>query len=479
LWGLTQLFLEGLIESQRLGANAMKFKATKIATAVAAGLSISAMGMNVAKADSIFFPYFAISPTVTTLLSVINDDIEAETLSELHYRYYRNDGAGACTEFNFWNNTSANDIVTFDLGGVFSGDDPQGVLFEPTRTQAIYQDDFAVMGKSAGIKRGYVLVDNAPRNPADPVPAPTAQMAGEAFLIEFQTGSAWGYRAYNASEIWGLTVPPDTGDLVLLNQYDFSDRVEQNGEVLTAPPAATVDSDQKANFWSPIAVAPWTEGVTAFFVTPVGTTPPFQGPNGTSSLTATIELRATAQGADRVLFNRDERAFSGSQPKAVTCVGKVLIEDLVDELVVQSTPQGGWTNLAIRPAATGTTSQAVVLKASYNPEDPSSLNGVAINGSYNNVNWLRKGIRESSGRPLVADGWAALPIFSFPGIDNNAPFPVLLANRRATATITGEPLPPPPGRATLPYYDPNIFAPPLAVAAAISDGRVFIGSSGL
>lgn len=458
----------------------MKFKATKIATAVAAGLSISAIGMNVAKADSIFFPYYAISPTVTTVLSVINDDIEAATLSELHYRYYRNNGAGACTEFNFWNNTSENDIVTFDLGGIFSQDDPQGVMFEATRTRAVYEDDFAIMGRTAGIKRGYVLVDNSPRNPADPVPEPSAQLAGEAFVIEFQTGSAWSYRAYNASEIWGLT-PGENGNLVLLNKYDFSDRVEQNGEVMTAPPAGIASRDEKTNFWSPVAITPWDEGVTAFFVTPVGTSAPFQGPDGTSNYSAQIELRATAEGADRVMFNRDERAFSGTRPQSVVCVGKVLVQDLVDEFVVQSTPEGGWTNVALTRAGTG---QAVVFKAEYNPADPSTLNGLPINGSYNGVTWLQKGIRESSGRPLVSNGWNSLPIYSVPGIDNNAPFPVLLANPRASATTSGLALPPPAGRLPGPqlgdsYYSPGIFAPLAAVTAAIEAGRVFVGSSGL
>ena len=35
----------------------MKFKATKIATAVAAGLGMSVGGMNAANADSVLFPH--------------------------------------------------------------------------------------------------------------------------------------------------------------------------------------------------------------------------------------------------------------------------------------------------------------------------------------------------------------------------------------------------------------------------------------
>jgi len=47
----------------------MKFKVTKIATAVAAGLGVSVAGMNVARADAVLFPYFAVSNTVTSVVT--------------------------------------------------------------------------------------------------------------------------------------------------------------------------------------------------------------------------------------------------------------------------------------------------------------------------------------------------------------------------------------------------------------------------
>lgn len=444
----------------------MKFKVNKIAAAVAVSLGASVVGMKAAQADAMFFPYIALSDTVTTILTVINDDDSA--LRELHYRYYRNGGSGACNEFDFWNDTSENDIVTFDMGAVFSADDPQGVLFEPQRTRAVYTDDFAILGRDRrGVHRGYVLVDNAPFNPTEPLPAPTAQLAGEAIIIEFATGSAWGYRAYNSSEIWGLD---RAGRLLLLNQYDFSDRTESTGEVLVAPPAGTPSRAQKTNYWVPVSILPWWQdgrGVeTKFFVTPVATTgPSFQGPNGTSAISATIAFRATADGADRVMFDRDERAFSGGRSATVTCVGAVDAKDLVDELVRQSTPQGGWSNLVV------TSGQAVVFKAEYNPNSPSEVNGVTVNGSFNNVTWLRKGFRESLGRPLAERGWSYLPTYNIPGIDNNAPYPVFSLN--SMQTVNGLPLPPPPAGGAG-YYEPVNFAPVADVAEAISRGDVFI-----
>jgi hypothetical protein len=273
----------------------MKFKATKIATAVAAGLGLSMVGMNAAKADSILFPHIVLSPTVTTILSVINDDFAA--LNQLHYRYYSKDPSTGetptnkskvCNEFDFWNGTSANDIVTFDMGAALSGEDAQGVLFEAARTNAVYTDDFAVLGRQGRAPtRGYVLVDNSPFNPAEPFPAPTAKLAGEAIIIEIATGSAWGYQAYNAADIWGYRTATNT--LELLNSNDFSDRVEMNGEVLATPPAGTSAPDQKNNFWVPMAIMPWDTVNSALFVTAVSEN---MGTNGTYSASTSLRLEA-------------------------------------------------------------------------------------------------------------------------------------------------------------------------------------------
>jgi hypothetical protein len=442
----------------------MKFKVNKIAVAVAVSLGTSVVGMKAAQADSILFPYVALSNTVTTILSVINDDDDA--LDQLHYRYYRNGGSGPCSEFNFENDTSPNDIVTFDMNATFSGDDPQGVLFEPQQANAVYTDDFAIIGRTRGNEqhRGYVVVDNA-FDETMPIPAPTAQLAGEAIIIEFATGSAWGYRAYNASEIWGLN---PAGQLLLLNHYDFSDRAEQNGEVLVAAPAGTPPRVQKTDYWVPVSILPWDAVTTKFLVTPISTAAPFQGPSGSSAYAATISLVANAEGGGRVIFDRDERAYSGDRPATVTCVGAVEAEDLVDNLVVQSTPQGGWTNLRV------TNGQAIVLKAEYNPNPAWELGGTQVTGSFNNVVWLRKGFRESLGRPLVAGDWNYLPTFNIPGIDNNAPYPVFLTASPQTLN-QGLPLPPPPAGGAA-YYNTVDFAALADVAEAIQRGDVFIST---
>lgn len=463
----------------------MKFKATKIATAVAAGLGLSVVGMSAAKADSILFPHFVLSPTVTTILSVVNDDFSA--LEELHYRYYYNNGqSGQCAEYDFWNPTSENDIVTFDMGAHFTTD-ATGVLFEPNSTTVRYIDDFAILARPAPTPtRGYVLVENTPRNPNDDFPAPTARLAGDAVVVEFITGSAWGYSAYNASEIWGYT-PGRTaeapGTLTLLNQNDFSDRVEVNGEVLTAPLATTTSVDQKNAFWVPISIMPWDQMQSALLVTAVSTN---MGPNGSYAATTSLKLRGTAQGADRIMFNRDERAYSGPGAANITCIGRVEIEDMVGETVKQSTPQGGWTNLTV------TNGQAIVFKAEINTSFP------VDNGTFNNIYQLRKGFRESQrnvaigvaadgrtatvtdtglGRPVVtAGGWTYLPVYNIPGLDNNAPYVPLLGAtsvpvvpgvvQNGNTVVNPEVV-----------YSPSNFATVRQVQAAVAAGNVTVSTA--
>jgi hypothetical protein len=451
----------------------MKFKVTKIAAAVAAGLGVSMVGMNAAKADSILFPHFVLSPTVTTLVSVINDDFS--DLKELHYRYYykdvsvNNPNAQSCREFDFWNPTSENDIVTFDMGAQFSGDDAQGVLFEPSSTAVKYLDDFAVLGRTQPVPptRGYIVVDNAPRNPTDAFPAPAARLAGEAIIVEFTTGSAWGYTAYNPSGIWGFAPPANpqgVGALTLLSPNDFSDRVEVNGEVLATPPAGTSNLDQKANFWTPMAIMPWDQIESALLVTAVSTN---MAPIGSNySQTTTLRLRGTAEGADRIMFNRDERAYSGPGTASVTCVGRIEISDMVGELVRQSTPEGGWSNLAV------TSGQAIVFKAEINADLP------VATGTFNNIYHLRKGFRESLARsqdsipaaPASPRNWNFLPVFEIPGLDSSAPFAVwenvFAVPTNADGSIN-----------TGVAYNPANYANKIQVAAAVAAGRVFTSSS--
>jgi hypothetical protein len=166
----------------------MKFKVNKIAAAVAVSLGTSVVGMSAAQADEILFPYLVRSDTVTTILSVVNDD-DFLGSDQLHYRYYYKSGASAtnpsatCQEANYRENSSANDIVTFDVSGTFG--DAQGVLFEPAAAQINvgYDKSFALFRTLSPV-RAYAIVDN------NDVFNVNQDVHGEALILEFANGAS-------------------------------------------------------------------------------------------------------------------------------------------------------------------------------------------------------------------------------------------------------------------------------------------------
>ena len=208
----------------------MKFKVNKIAAAVAVSLGTSVVGMNAAQAREVMFPYVVAGPTVTTILSVINDDDDIRANQVLHYRYYAKTGAAAvdntarCEYASLRRNTSPGDLVTFDVSGQFG--DAQGVLFEPTHVNPeAYGGSFSVYTAGLQPARAFAIVDNN-----DWASSIFGQdISGEAFIIQFTEGSVWGYAGYNPARVLAGT------PLRVFNPYDFSDWVETAGEVLVAP----------------------------------------------------------------------------------------------------------------------------------------------------------------------------------------------------------------------------------------------------
>jgi len=421
----------------------MKFKLNKIAAAMAVGLGTSVVGMNVAQADEILFPYVVASDTVTTILSVINDD--DFSIPSLHYRYYYkklpaspSDNTAACQEANFSQPTSPNDIVTFDVSGHFGN--ARGVLFEPAPANAVYNKDFAVFRNIKPV-RAFAIVDNNDRFFAG------NNVEGEAFVIQFTQGSVWGYQAYNSAEIGGIDA---SGNLVIGNPYDFSDRAEVNGEVLVTPPAG-ITTTEAEKYWVPIADMPFAgdEVQTALFVTPIGTAAPFQL-SGSIAATVGLQVNDPDSSAPYVMYDRDENPYSGQVPQPVVCVGRVNIGTMITEAARQYlVGTGGWTNVAVRAG------QAVVMKIEFNENVPATLDGKSAGGgTYNNAFWLRKGFRESLARttypgyPTIS---TFLPTFNVPqaGTDNSA-YPLIDI---AKATAKKLPWPPTNANPAVEYID--------------------------
>lgn len=404
----------------------MKFKVNKIAAAVAVSLGTSVVGMSAAQADEILFPYLVRSDTVTTILSVVNDD-DFLGSDQLHYRYYYKSGANAtsnsatCQEADYREKSSPNDIVTFDIAGAYG--DAQGVLFEPAATQinVKYDKSFALF-RNINPVRAYAVVDNNDEFFIN------QGVYGEAIVFEYANGAMWGYQAYNAAGIYAL----DSGNVVVTNPYEFTDRVETASEVL-APVPAGGDAER---YWVPISVMPFAETTTRLFVTPISTTSPaFQlAPNNTATIVLAVNDPDSA--TFDVMYDRDENPISGQVPATVVCVGAVDVPNMISQAARQFLQNGGWTNVAV------TAGQAVVIKLEFNDSTPTTLNGQDVAGFYNNAIWLRKGIRESMARASIAQNGIALAsnvlgVYEIPAVQEiNSPFPLIDAAKAAAAGLS-------------------------------------------
>lgn len=381
----------------------MKFKVTKIAAAVAAGLGVSLVGMNAARAEAILFPYFAVSDTVTSLVTTVNMATQAGASAvnpqSLHYRLYYKTGANvdsltaACEEFDVRRVTSPNDIVTFDLQAHY-GADTLAVLGEPANRQlkANYTAASQNFGLMRGITpaRGFLMVDNQD----GPNVEFEKSLIGEMMLIDFAEGAVWGYQAYNADR---------QNANFLIDAFSFQDAAESAGEVIAGDrivqqvvyatdAAAALGSgaipvrvDKFANGRAPSAAVPTgimpiasatTDGsvFTKFFVTPIGhavdtvhkvavggqlrdpgagrtvratTANPGQLQQ---NLTTRIELtvRDRTGTINDVVFDRDENPISGQVRQNVTCVGAVPVESLLSTGALREIGDfGGWSMVQI------------------------------------------------------------------------------------------------------------------------------------
>ncbi|HRY16221.1 MAG TPA: SdrD B-like domain-containing protein, partial [Candidatus Competibacteraceae bacterium] len=331
------------------------------------------------RVDAILFPYFVVSDTVTSIVSVINqaeydpDSTQTQTLRyTAYYKHGANagDATAACEEANVRRVTSPNDLVTFDLGGHFG--DPQSVLHEPAERQINARYDaahqsFALM---AGLQpvRGFLIVDNN-----DPPSQPFENsLAGEMMILDFAQGAAWGYQAYNAAPL----TEQDAANPVVDTLYAFEDATERAGEVLAGRRDLTLTAlNGGISPAIPVAIMPMAgiaqDGVTTrFFVTPIGHSVTFPanavanptvineraviGPRHQHRGDLTAEVLLTvgnpndAANSD-VFFDRDENPISGRIAQSVTCVGAIDVNTLMSEAVLRQIGEfGGWSAIAVR-----------------------------------------------------------------------------------------------------------------------------------
>lgn len=324
-------------------------KPNKLATSVATILGASAIASGAAVAGAGLWPHVVFSPSVTTVVSVINSDTSVTTPDDLHYIFWYKDidpassdtppNLRACDEVNVFLPTSPNDIQSIDLGNVF-GATTLGVLFNDPS----FNNDWAGAGRSFALAaatgvsplRGYLVVDNSD--------TAGENISGDALVLEYTNGAAWGYFAKT-----------DEND-------DFSDDGIPDG-----------DSAQ-------VSAKPFEEVTTAFMTTPVG---PLMADVG--DYAAELELTIQGFGGAGVMYDRDENPVSGSIPQEVVCVGRVEAADLVTSGAATFLPDGGWSNLQVNALDDATTG-AVVYQLEYGE---GTFNGQPLQGgantTYNNA----------------------------------------------------------------------------------------------
>jgi hypothetical protein len=346
------------------------FAQTKLASAIAVAVGASALTISAAQADAVFFHNLPGSPTVASIVSVMNTSMDNYNANggsaqpgqapNLHYRFYykeitgvaADDNALPCTEYNEYLPTSYNDIQTIDLTGYFGeivGGVQTGVMFnDPSVNNRWQTGQSYAMGANVVPFRGYLIVENNASSDSQ------FSMAGEAFIFEYGVGATWGYQAYMQ-------------DGNSANYLRFG-----------------------SNNPSTIAIMPPAEVSTSFMVNAVDEDmlPLFEFDEE-----VTISYGDVSNPIG--IYDRDERPISGAVEQTVVCVGRVNAQDLLPTASQARLVDGGWANLYNRryerDAAgikTATTQEAgVIVKLEYNIG--ATLDGQAVSGVFNNGLLLR------------------------------------------------------------------------------------------
>lgn len=357
-------------------------KQKKLAASIAAAVGTTALASGASIAATGLWPQVVYSPSVTTVVSVINKaqvgtvDALGNPIGydpagsigapgeNLHYiLVYKpltassENNAAACTEVNQFLPTSFNDVQTIDLGAHF-GASTEGVLFNDPSVNNNWMASgktyamAAITGETA--LRGYLLIDNS-------VGGAPGTISGDAMVFEYTNGATWGYEALESTNA----------------DFNF-----QRADALTT--RATV------------SLKPWEEITTAFMMTPL---------NGDMAryFNSQVVTRLGTQGglSNSVIFDRDENAVSGTVQQGVTCVGRVDAPSLLSSGAANLTPDGGWGVLQIagvnsptwdcETAVTPFVDDRCVFGAvSYQLEyGVDTFNGESMPGTFNNGYLLR------------------------------------------------------------------------------------------
>jgi hypothetical protein len=269
--------------------------------------------------------------------------------------------------------------------GVLFESNPFTPPFDPSK-KVIYPENF---GQFPAGHRGYVTVDN--NDPLVSAGASDSTLYGEALILDFTSGAAWGYRAYN---------PAGTSPQLAL----FYNGLDALGEVLTndstpanlAPlEAAAVELYPGSQFTQKALITPIPDPLDA---TPAGPTPMSAAagviqPEVVARVSVGPQFQAGTF-AGNSLYDRDENPTSGRFNIPVVCVGAPdFTEFFTAASLTKYNAQGGWTTLSsLRTPTTDSadipfyTGDMVAMKLTYTA---GPIEGVAIGGTLNSALWLQ------------------------------------------------------------------------------------------
>ncbi|AHF00136.1 hypothetical protein [Thioalkalivibrio paradoxus] len=357
----------------------MNLKLKKLTIATAAAVAMGTAGQ--AQSADVLFPYVVVSESVTTIINVINTG-EAD---ELHYRlWYKNgpnatDNLAACEEYDVMLPSSPKDIQTIDIGARL--DQVKGVMFNDPSVNNNWMastNSYALADGATLPLRGYVVIDN--QTIADPQEEDqtAAALAGEAFVFEYQSGAAWGYRAGN-----GWSTPDEAADF----------RMPMNG--------VAFNEGTNAGFGNrAMSVLPFNEATTRLFVTPL--VDDMRSGNNTFGGAPALVRTTMGEFGQTAMYDRDENPISGNRWQYVRCVGAFDVQDMLTELSANRLVDGGWgwLNSEARVGSVASNSASShgmsVIKLEFN-DGTSSFAGASA-GVFNNAFLLRS--RGFPGEPL-------------------------------------------------------------------------------
>ena len=395
-----------------------------IAALVAVTMLLSfGAAVKAAKADAILFPWIVKSPTISTLVSVVNTAEPVggpNTLSSavLHYQYWGKDGStgqtDVCSETDFDRPTSKDDIVMFDAAGNMNSGE---ALFEPIAGQTINVNyanaNFSYVATVSA--RAFLIVDNnIPDVFTDDVLASNADgtLYGEVLVIDLGSGSAWGYIAYNPSggvrDSSGAAVSFADGNDVLGEVIGNSNQTHCAAWNASGTCTKTKYGHQET---TAVTLLPPLVKQTKFFATPVNAVT-YVDSSGVQQLgnqrDGTINNRIQlltdpfhGEGGVGGIFDADENVLSFVNRKNIVCTSGDVLVNLFGSAGTGAytawvnTGAEGWAYVKIyngtigAPAVTPNSGSGMVVGKLEFTTGPIAIDGVTINGGVNNLNWLR------------------------------------------------------------------------------------------